>query len=355
MVDNEPEPAHSVNSTSDTSDESVVQRLLAVTTEPVYAIDPEEGFVRVNDAFAELTGYDRAALVGSDPREIVFDEDREKWDQSIELLRQDAAESERWVSRLVSNYGTAIPVEWHIHATPDGVLVGRATDEREDAHQKRKLEVLNRALRHNIRNHMNVVIGKATTLQEIDDEGYRTAAEKIEEIGKNVVNISDKARRAQEYVDIPPDEECRIDVAEAIETVVTQFAISYPQATVTTDLPESAPARAPPSSDVALSELLENAVEHHPDDGGEILVTCRTDEQWVHVEIADECDPVPQQVRETLHRGTEKPLHHNDGLGLWIAHWVVDAVDGDLAFDRREDDAGNVVRLSFERVERDEN
>jgi PAS domain S-box-containing protein len=351
MVDNEPEPTDGEHAMQSVEDRSIAEMLLAVTSEPVYAIDLAEGFVRVNDAFLELTGYDRATLLGRQPREIVHEADREKFEQSVKLLRQDAAGTERWVSRLISKYGTAIPVEWTVSTTADGLLVGRASDERQDAHQKRKLEVLNRALRHNIRNHMNVIIGKATTLQEVDDEGYQTAAEKIEEIGKTVVNISDKARRAQEHVDIPPDEECRIDVAEAVETVVTQFAITYPAATVDTDLPDSAPARAPPSFDVALSELLENAVEHHPGDGGEIRVNCRVDEQWVHVEVADECDPIPQQVRETLHRGTETPLHHNDGLGLWIVRWVVDAVDGELAFDRREDDAGNVVRLSFERVD----
>lgn len=349
--DHEPPPQHSRGRSTD--EQQVARAMLDVTTDPVFAIDPEEGFTRINEAFLSLTGYEREQLLGRDPSTLIHAEDREEWTQRLEVLAQESAStSERWVSRLVSQYGTAIPVEWQIQSAGE-MLVGRATDEREDEHQKRKLEVLNRALRHNIRNQMNIVIGKATTLQDVDDEGYRTAAAQIEEIGKNVVNISDKARRAQEHVEIPPDEECQIEVTDAIETVVTQFAISYPGATVRTTLPEGAPARAPPSFDVALSELLENAVIHHPSDGGEIEVACRTDDQWVHVEVRDECEPVPQQVRETIHRGTEQPLHHNDGLGLWIVRWVVDAVDGELAFDRRSDPPGNVVRLSFERIDPD--
>jgi len=339
---------------SNTPDEqSVTRAMLDVTTDPVFAIDLEEGFTRVNEAFLSLTGYEREQLLGRDPSTLIHEADRAEWTQRLEVLaRESPPAAERWVSRLVSQYGTAIPVEWQVQSA-DEVLVGRATDEREDEHQKRKLEVLNRALRHNIRNQMNIVIGKATTLQDVEDEGYRTAAAQIEEIGKNVVNISDKARRAQEHVEIPPDEECQIEIIDAIESVVTQFAISYPGASVTTTLPEGATARAPPSFDVALSELLENAVVHHHGDGGAIEVACRTDEQWVHVEVRDECEPVPPQVRETIHRGTEQPLHHNDGLGLWIVRWVVDAVDGELAFDRRSDPPGNVVRLSFERIDPD--
>lgn len=325
--------------------------LLDVTTEPLYAFDPAEGFTQVNDAFCTLTGYERADLLGRQPREIVHEDDRDRWSQRVQLLREDAeTDCDRWVSRVVSNHGTAIPVEWQVQMV-DGTLVGRATDEREDEHQQRKLEVLNRALRHNIRNQMNIVIGKASTLKMTGNEAQQATAEKIEEIGKSVVNISDKARRAQEHVDIPPDEECRVDVSETIETVLTQFAISHPAATVTVDRPDHAWARAPPSVDVALSELLENAVIHHPAGGGNIELVCQTNSRWVHIEVKDECAAIPEQVRETIHRGTEQPLHHNSGLGLWIVRWVVDAVDGELTFDRRSATEGNVVRLSFERID----
>lgn len=340
----------------DTSDivpaTETLYELADLTSEPLYAVDSDGQFQLVNEAFVDLTGYDRETLRGEQAASILHEADRDEWRRRIQLLRSgDGTESERWVGRIVTNRGTEIPIEWEF-TVPDGddaAIVGLARDVREGQRQEQKLNILNRALRHNIRNQMNIIIGKAATLQEVEDDGYRAVAEKIEEIGQNVVNISDKARKAQEHVGLPPDEVCRRDLVETTERVVTKFSISYPKARVDTELPDSAPVRAPPSVEVALTELLENAVIHHPSGNGRVTVTVEFESNRTHLRVLDECEPVPEQVRQTIDRGAEQPLHHNDGLGLWIVRWVVDSVDGELTFDRRPDDVGNAVTLSFER------
>jgi signal transduction histidine kinase len=50
-----------------------------------------------------------------------------------------------------------------------------------------------------------------------------------------------------------------------------------------------------------------------------------------------------------LTHGTESPLHHGSGLGLWLVHWLVEASGGDLDFaDNRQ--RGSVVTLTLERA-----
>jgi len=333
--------------------DGTLSALLEVATEPLYAVDADAQFEVVNGAFEELTGYDRAELVGREGETILHEEDRDEWTRRVQLVcRGGLTEVERWSARIVSKHGTEIPTEWEFSAVQEAetCVVGRARDVREGQRREQKLNILNRALRHNIRNQMNIVIGKAHGLQEVDDDGYRAMAEKIEEIGENVVNISDKARKAQEHVGLPPDEACRTELVGMVERVVTKFAITYPAATVETALPSSAWARAPPSVEVALVELLENAVIHHPSGEGAVTVTVTDDDKSVDVRVRDECAPIPDQVQRTISRGAEQPLHHNDGLGLWIVRWVADSVDARLSFQRRADGAGNEVVLSFDRV-----
>jgi len=335
------------------STHGTLEALLEAATEPLYAVDADAQFEVVNGAFEELSGYDREELVGMAGEAILHEDDRDEWTRRVQLVcRGEPGDAERWSARIVSKHGTEIPTEWEFSAFPeaDCCIVGRARDVREGQRQEQKLNILNRALRHNIRNQMNIVIGKAHTLQEVEDDGYRAMAEKIEEIGENVVNISDKARKAQEHVGLPPDAACRTDLAEMVERVVTKFAITYPAATVETDLPSSAWARAPPSVEVALVELLENAVIHHPSGDGPVTVAVTDDDTHVTIQVCDECAPIPGQVQQTISRGAEQPLHHNDGLGLWIVRWVADSVDASLSFKRRADDVGNAVVLSFDRV-----
>jgi PAS domain S-box-containing protein len=327
--------------------------LVEMASEPLYCVDSEGVFETVNGAFVDLSGYDRAELRGREAASLIHEEDQAEWTRRRKLLfRDETTESEQWTGRLCSKHGTDIRVEWQFRLLADeSRIVGRARDLRPGRHKEQKLTVLNRALRHNIRNQMNLVINKAVTLQEVDDEGYRTAAEQIEEIGESVVSISDKARKAQEHIGIVPDEDCETDLSGVTETVATKFAIQFPNAEIETDVPGEARARAPPSVGTAIMELLENAVVHHSSGSGPVSVTIESAAGQTHVRVRDECPPVPESIVETLGQGVEQPLQHNLGIGLWLVRWVVDTVDGDLSFGRRADGEGNVVTFSFETIE----
>lgn len=335
--------------------EAVHESLLEMATDPLYVVT--DGVLEtVNGPFVDLTGYDRCELVGMPAEELVHGDDLAEWSHRFELFAEsDTRDEKRLAGRIHSKNGSEIPVECRLSlldtdSTAPRRVVGRVRDLREQRQQEKKLDVLNRALRHNIRNEMNVVVGKATQLQTIDDEGYRTAAEKIEEVGRRVINLSEKARLAQEHIGIPADEDCRLELVDVIEHAIMKFGIEYPDATIETELPEDISARAPPSFEVALQELLENAVIHHPSGDGPVTVEITSDEQHVEIRIVDECEPIPSQIQRTINRGSEEPLQHNDGLGLWIVKWSVETVGGTLCFQRREDGEGNVVTLTFETI-----
>lgn len=332
------------------SPRSIHAALVETATDPLWAIDGDERFEALNRPFLDLTGYERSELLGSSPT-LLFADDAEEWTHHVRVLENsEPGATEQWTGTVLTRNGTEVPVEWTartVDAEGRTAIVGSVEDLREGRQQDRKLNVLNRVLRHNIRNQINVVLGKASLLQEIDDEGYRTAARQIEEMSEEIINISDKARRAQQHIDVPADEDCRIDLVEPTEQAIRSFEIKVPAVTIRTDLPSRAPVRAPPAVDVALGELLENAVVHDRSDP-EVTVTIETGGSRTRLRVEDSCEPIPAEVRETIGRGSEQPLHHNDGLGLWIVKWITESVGGELSFARREDDTGNAVTLSFE-------
>ncbi len=341
---------------SEPSREDTYRQLVENATDALFAVDGTGAFEIVNGEFLELVAYDRETLVGMPVTEILADDEIAGWEQRVNLLQAgEMSETDTWSARVVTAHGTDVTVDFQLSALGDSGeregVVGIARDTRKRKRREQRLNVLNRALRHNIRNRMNLILGHAETLQEVDDEGYRAAAEQVEQVGEEVINISNKARKAHKHLGPEPEDDTRIDVAETTEHVVTKFSISYPKASVETDLPDSARARAPPSFEVALVELLENAVVHHPSGNGPASVVVEPGDQQVAVHVDDECDPIPEAVVDTIHAGEERPLHHNEGIGLWIVEWVVETADGRLIFDRRPDAEGNRVTLVFDAVE----
>ncbi len=216
-----------------------------------------------------------------------------------------------------------------------------------DSYQQR-LEVVNRVLRHNLSNDMNVIVGRARLIREAaDDESLKEAARTIGETSLELLETSEKARA---MLKIPEhrDDPVTIDVSRPARRVARSLREEYPNARISVDAPESAPAVVGRENDfeTAIENLVENAIEHH--DGEEPTVGIDI-EEWtdqVQIHVRDDGPGIPEMERRSLMEGSETPLDHGSGLGLWLARWTANAVGGDIAIADR-DPRGTRVTLSF--------
>ncbi len=94
--------------------------------------------------------------------------------------------------------------------------------------------------------------------------------------------------------------------------------------------------------DVAVDNLLENAVKHADDPTVEVRVTAGDP---VRVTVRDDGPGIPDEELAVLERDRETQLHHTSGLGLWLVTWIVRDVDGEVSFGRL--DSGTEVTLSL--------
>jgi signal transduction histidine kinase len=92
--------------------------------------------------------------------------------------------------------------------------------------------------------------------------------------------------------------------------------LDSPGVEVVFDAPENAPIRSRGHLDEALSELVDNAIEH----GGRwVLVQVAVpDDGEVRVTVADDGPGIPADERGVFDRGRETALEHASGLGLWL-------------------------------------
>ena len=48
------------------------------------------------------------------------------------------------------------------------------------------------------------------------------------------------------------------------------------------------------------------------------------------ITVADDGPGLPETEREVLETGKETPLAHGQGLGLWLAYWLITNLHGQL-------------------------
>ncbi|MFB6146557.1 MAG: ATP-binding protein [Halobacteriaceae archaeon] len=216
---------------------------------------------------------------------------------------------------------------------------GRRELRAERAHARRlsdRLTVLNRVLRHDIRNTVNVILGN-TKLLERGTSDTETVTRTINTKARELATLSDRARQLEQLLEREETPSTTLDVACVLEAKAMRVSDDHPDVAVETDLPESLSVRANPLIETAFDELLDNAVEHADADPTRIEVSAAPDPGSrtgsVRVRIADNGPGIPDSELDVLRRGHETGLEHASGLGLWLVTWVVEASGGTVDFD----------------------
>jgi len=214
----------------------------------------------------------------------------------------------------------------------------------------RQLQVLDRLLRHNLRNELNVVRGRAELLLTDDPGDVTEHAERIVRRCDALLESAEKERAINRVIGEGTTVET-VDVPAVVKSAVDGVADDYPEATVEVDAPASAPASAVPYVETAVHELVENAVEHADAAHAPVAVSVDASDSTVAVSVADSGPGIPEMERRVLDgRADIDALHHSQGLGLWLVYWIVDRSGGSLEF-ADNDPAGSVVTIEFPRAD----
>jgi len=227
-------------------------------------------------------------------------------------------------SRLVAN----ALVGGAVGGTITGVRSARLRRHRADeARQADRLTVLNRLLRHEVLNKVNVIDGYARVGDE-QTEGGRTVdawgvvrqhADAIDEAIAEVGVLTESTT--------PRPTDLSGHLRDAVESV----RAAHPSATVEADDAPAVEVQGSPHLDVLFGHLVENAVVHSDRDDPTVEVDIETDRREVRVTVTDDGPGLPP-AQQRLVRGPVTPEEDDptSGFGLAIARLILKDVDGDL-------------------------
>lgn len=311
----------------------------------------------VNQAFESVFGYDREQLRGESLNEFIVPDTLTGEATDFDSRTGDG-EHNRAVVRRETDAGIrrflyrGVPYE-DGDGTPRGfAMYSDITDETRREH---RLQVMHRILRHNLRNEVTAIDAGAEWLEtEIEDESLLETIAQIRDCADSMAHLSEEAGRVKRILDTRTDSQRDLAVESLFETVQAEYRERYPGVDIEIEAPASLTVRATEHLDLALSELVENAVEHN--DSDEPTVRLAVDlpaaeaNGWVELAVADDGPSIPDSERRVTDTGQEPTqIEHGSGLGLLLVQWIVDSAGGAVTIED-SDLGGNRVCLRLKRV-----
>ncbi|MFO8115279.1 MAG: histidine kinase N-terminal 7TM domain-containing protein [Halorubrum sp.] len=311
----------------------------------VIAVCGADGLVRyVSPSIERLLGHAPAGIEGRPVVDLVHPDDRLDSQRAFELAFE-TDETQSVDHRIAHVDGNWRRFETTVERLFDGAeeVVITATDVTESRRYEQRLQVLNRVLRHDLKNDTNVIGGYAGLLRDHVDE---TGDEYLDTIDRKVgtlTHLSDQAREIDVALHSDADQ-ATIDLSELVERLCASLDSSFPHATVTVSTPALAVVSADELLESAVRNVLENAVVHNDRERPVVEVTVTADDDGYRIEVADDGPGIPPVERTVFTEARETALEHASGLGLWLVHWIVTESGGEVDIDTREQ-RGTVVAM----------
>jgi len=243
--------------------------------------------------------------------------------------------------------------ELDVDATDEWVRITEAFNTLSGTLDQREsqLRVLNRVLRHNLRNDMSVIIAHSDTILHSDaDSDIKEKARTMRRTASRLVDTSSHARTI--YEDLLGEETLDprpVDLTPLIREEVTSLRDQFPESTVETRLPDSARAYGRDCIPILVQELARNALLHNdcPPAKRRVTVAVEPDGSQYQLVVTDNGPGLPEVERELLTgQREETTFHHGNGLGLWVVRWLVDQIDATVSVSVT--DAGTAVTVHLQ-------
>lgn len=203
-------------------------------------------------------------------------------------------------------------------------------------HQRTRLSVLNRVLRHNLRNDATVIMGNLEEIARNTSGDVAELAERARRQTVDLVAMSEKSRRIDDALSVGGQTEA-VDLSDLVETSLSSFK-STKGVEFEVEVSDGLTMRTHPGLlEEMLQELVSNAIDHADRDSVAVTVDAdRGPDGGIELRVADDGPGIPDIERASLEAGIETDLEHTSGLGLWFVRWAVDTLDGEVAFEDRQ-------------------
>jgi len=192
-------------------------------------------------------------------------------------------------------------------------------------------KVINRVLRHNVRNEMNVITGYATEIYENESGETKRQAKIINKKSNSLYDTVKKLRKIQSAFDKKTN--LNVNIAEKLTEVIEKS--DYENLTINLkDNTEKNIVKVSHCINYAIEEIIDNGFCHNNSENKIINITIdEFDDDKIRIRFEDNGIGINEHEINVLKSKDETNHKHGSGSGLWLINWIINRSDGEVEFE----------------------
>lgn len=295
----------------------------------IIVTDMNTTIIEVNETLQEMFDIGRDEVIGQ-PMTVLFE--NTEVDESIagayEFERAEGGVYEVKCSSVRDYHGHRIGLTYTV------------TDITDRKRREQQLQVLNRALRHNLRNKTNVISAYSERIERTagDAESHDGDLTEIREDAANITRaagrineIGETARHMENLIQETSVKE--VNLADTLEDAIESVMDQYPEARVVNEVTGPITIEGRNGIEHAFTQILKNAFQHNDPSETTVTITEEPQREQIRLRFSDDGDGIPDHELQIIRNGSENQLEHGSGLGLWFIKWVTEASHGEFDLD----------------------
>jgi signal transduction histidine kinase len=219
------------------------------------------------------------------------------------------------------------------------------TDITDKYNQKRHLDVLQRIIRHNLRNDLNVISGDVErALENVQTDQTREALETIQRKANELTQLCAEAQTIRKVLDSSTEVDS-IAIKPILEDISADFRRRLNKISITVDCPNDLSVYADHRIRVIIKSLTENAIRHNTSSSPrKVCLGAEVNEEgFVDLIVADNGPGIPKTEQQVItEEGDITPLSHGSGLGLWLVKLLTKEYGGTIEIESATSD-GSII------------
>lgn len=215
--------------------------------------------------------------------------------------------------------------------------------------EKEYIKVLNRILRHNLRNKLTVILGNSRMIRD------NTGNPEIKELAENTVKSSSKIDQLVDESDKARDiinsnlKITSVQLQPIISNGVESALSRFDKGKVNVNCNKDIYVNANKKLNVVIESLVDNGIRYNNKEEPKVNIDCEnTEDNSTLIKIRDFGESIPKQEADIINNVDDlSKTEHGSGLGLWISRWIINKLDGNIEIISKNID-GNIIKIEFQ-------